>query len=43
MSPGKFLGQAIDVVEIAVGLVFVLLIQFSLVEAIVVEFSSRVR
>lgn len=37
MSAGKFLGKSVDVVEVAVGLVLVLLVQLGLVEAIVIE------
>ncbi len=33
----KLFGQAIDVVEVAVRLVFVLFVQFSFVEALVVK------
>lgn len=42
VGTGKFLGQAIDVVEVAVGLVLVLLVQFSSVVGIVVELGIRV-
>ena len=42
MGTGKFLGQAVDVVEIAVGLVLVLLLQFRTVETFVVEFWTIV-
>lgn len=41
MSPGEFLGEAIDVVEIAVGFILVLLIQLVVVEAFVVEIGDR--
>lgn len=40
MSTGEFLGETIDVVEVAVGLVLVFLLQFTLVESIVVEWSG---
>lgn len=36
----KFLGQAIDIIEVAVGFVFVLLVELSIVESLVVEFGS---
>jgi hypothetical protein len=38
---GKFLGQPIDVIEVAVGLILVLLVKFGIVESLVVEFGSR--
>lgn len=34
----KLLGQAVDVVEVSVGFVLVLLVQFSVVETLVIEF-----
>ena len=37
MRTGKFLGKAIDVVEVAVGLVLVLLVQLAIVESAIVE------
>jgi hypothetical protein len=37
VSAGELLGKAVDVVEVAVGLVLVLLVQFIVVEALVVE------
>lgn len=37
MGPRELLGEAIDVVEVAVGLVLVLLLQFHVIEVIVVE------
>jgi hypothetical protein len=40
VSTGEFLGETIDVVEVAVGLVLVFLLQFALVESIVVEWSG---
>ena len=36
----EFLGQTIDIIEVAVGLVFVLLFEFGTVEFFVVEFRS---
>jgi hypothetical protein len=36
----EFLGQTIDIIEVAVGLVFVLLFEFGIVEFFVVEFRS---
>ena len=40
MGAGKLLGKTIDVVEVAVGLVLVLLVQFGIVEFLVVELGS---
>lgn len=40
MSTGEFLGETIDIVEVAVGLVLVFLLQFIQVESIVVEWSG---
>jgi hypothetical protein len=37
VSSGEFLGETIDVVEIAVGFVLVLLVKLRLVESLVVE------
>lgn len=37
MGAGELFGEAIDVVEVAVGLVLMLLVQFGIVEAFVVE------
>lgn len=37
MSSGKLLSEAVDVVEITVGFVFVLFVQLTVVEAFVVE------
>jgi hypothetical protein len=37
MSSREFLGEAVDVVEVAVRLVFVLLVKFIIVEAFIVE------
>jgi hypothetical protein len=37
---GEFLGQTVDVVEVAVRLVLVLLVELGLVEALVVKFGS---
>lgn len=37
MGPRELLGETIDVVEVAVGLVLVLLLQFHVIEVIVVE------
>ncbi len=39
MSARKFLGQAIDVVEVAVRLVFMFLVQLGLVKAVIVKFD----
>ena len=38
MSAGEFLGKTVDVVEVAVRLVLVLLVQLILVEALIVKF-----
>jgi len=38
MGAGKFLGKTVDVVEVAVRLVLVFLVQLILVEALVVKF-----
>lgn len=38
---GEFLGEAIDVVEVAVRLVLVLLLQLGVVELFIVELGSR--
>ena len=40
MRLGKLFGQAIDIVEVAVGLVFVFLVKLGIVESLVVEFGS---
>lgn len=40
MCPGELLGQAVDIVEVAVGLVLELLVQLASVEAFIVEFRS---
>ena len=40
MCSRKFLGEAIDVVEVAVGFIFVLLVQLMIVELLVIEFCS---
>ena len=42
MSAGKLFGKTIDVVEIAVGLVLVLLVELRIVESLVVELGSFV-
>jgi hypothetical protein len=42
MSLRKFLREAIDIVEIAVRLVLVLLIEFGIVESLIVEFRSSI-
>ena len=42
MSTGKLFGETIDVVEVAVGLVLVLLVQLGLVESLVIELGSFV-
>jgi hypothetical protein len=42
MRAGEFLGQTIDVVEIAIRLVLVLLVELGIVEAFIVEFARRV-
>jgi len=42
MSAGKLLGETVDVVEVAVGLVLVLLVQLGLVESLVIELGSFV-
>lgn len=39
MGTGKLLGEAVDVVEVAVGLVLVLLVQLGIVVGFVVEFA----
>ncbi len=41
MSSGKFLCEAVDVVEVAVRFVLVLLFQFVVIEAFVVEFRGQ--
>ena len=41
MSTWEFLGEAIDVVEVAVRLVLMLLVELGLVEAFIVEFRRR--
>ena len=41
MGLGEFLGQAVDVVEVAIGFVFVLFLEFILVESVVVELHRR--
>lgn len=40
MRAGKLLCKTVDVIEVAVGLVFVLLIEFLIVEFLVIEFGS---
>src|SRR5579862_3480566 len=40
MRLGKFFGQAIDIVEVAVGLILVLLIKLGIIEGLVVKFNS---
>ena len=40
MGSREFFGEAIDVVEVAVGFIFVLLVQLSIVEFLVVEFGG---
>jgi len=42
VSAGKLFGETIDVVEIAVGLVLVLLVELGIVESLVVELGSFV-
>jgi hypothetical protein len=42
VSAGELFGETIDVVEVAVGLVLVLLIELSIVESLVVELGSFV-
>jgi hypothetical protein len=42
MSTGKLFGETIDVVEVAVGLVLVLLVKLGIVESLVVELGSFV-
>lgn len=39
MSTGKFLGEPVDVIEVAVGLVLVLLVELGVVVGLVVEFA----
>lgn len=39
MGTGKFLGKAIDVVKVAVGLVLVLLVELGIVVGLVVELT----
>lgn len=38
MGAGELFGEAIDVVEVAIRLVLVLLVEFGIVEALVIEF-----
>lgn len=40
MSAGKFLGQAIDVVEVAIGLVLVFLLKLGIVEFLIVKVGT---
>ena len=40
MGPGKLSGETIDVIEVAVGLVLVLLVQLGSVELLIVEFGG---
>jgi hypothetical protein len=40
MGTWEFLGEAVDVVEVAVGLVLVLLIELSRIEGLVVKFGG---
>ena len=40
MCPRKLLGQTVDIVEVAVGLVLELFVQLASVEALIVEFRS---
>ena len=42
MSAGKLFGETVDVVEVAVGLVLVLLFKLGIVESLVVELGSFV-
>ena len=42
MSFWEFLGETIDVVEVAVGFIFVLLVQLIIVELLIVEFACIV-
>jgi hypothetical protein len=42
VSAGELLGETVDVVEVAVGLVLVLLVQLGLVESLVIELGSFV-
>jgi hypothetical protein len=42
VSAGELLGETVDVVEVAIGLVLVLLVQFGLVESLVIELGSFV-
>lgn len=41
MRSRKLLSEAIDVVEVAIGLVFVLLVQLGIIEAFIVELGNR--
>ena len=40
MGLREFLGEAVDVVEVAVGFVFVFLVQFCVVEAFIIVFGN---
>ena len=40
MSLGKLLGKTVDVIEIAIGFVFVFLVKFGIVEAFIIEFGG---
>ena len=42
VGAGELLGETVDVVEVAVGLVLVLLVQLGLVESLVIELGSFV-
>jgi hypothetical protein len=42
MSAGELLSETVDVIEVAVGLVLVLLVQLGLVESLVIELGSLV-
>lgn len=41
MGTGELLGKPIDVVEVAVGLVLVLLVELGVIVGLVVEFTLR--
>jgi hypothetical protein len=40
MGTWEFLGEAVDVVEVAVGLVLVLLVELGRIEGLIVEFGG---
>lgn len=42
MSAGELFGETIDVVEVAVGLILMLLVKLGIVESLVVELGSFV-